>query len=393
MASLDEDIQIKEVLKYDFQLEQAITTWLESIFSISLTPLQDSLKDGVILCKFVFSLRFSLFPFFFWLELCNPNISLQFFTLETNLLINLNIFNGIYRLMNEMYPESIKTINENTTNPFKHRENINNFLQACKSQAKIPDSSLFNTVDLYEAKNMNQVLYNIQILSKQTKNIKTWNHTNLEYSNLKSSSSTGSSSIYSENNPSSLLNSQNTQNYGELDDKLTDEDKNEILQWVNEIILSKNYKRIEMEEIGTVFRNGVVIIDLLECLTMQKISNKNTECSIGWQYLQNVVILLQFISQYFGERCNNISPQDIVRGDVPSTFRLLALIKSRFLSRPTLLSCLFLLLLLLPLLFHFISSFPFFPLFYFLFPPFSYFSPSFPFSFHLLSSFFSFACF
>jgi len=62
-------------------------------------------------------------------------------------------------LLNALRPNSIPRIN-NSKMPFKEMENIDAYLKACTSLG-IPSQYLFMTVDLYEGKNLNQVVQNI----------------------------------------------------------------------------------------------------------------------------------------------------------------------------------------------------------------------------------------
>lgn len=95
------------------------------------------------------------------------------------------------KVMNAMKPGSVKKINESklafkqvnqkktpivrtrsltcTIHP-PQMENINNFLTAAQAYG-VPVSDLFQTVDLYEDKNMNQVIIGIHALSRQS-----WRH-------------------------------------------------------------------------------------------------------------------------------------------------------------------------------------------------------------------------
>lgn len=69
------------------------------------------------------------------------------------------------RLINIITPGKIKKINSSSL-AFKQMENIGAFLAAVSSYG-VPAASSFQTVDLYEKKNMNQVLICIQALSRQ----------------------------------------------------------------------------------------------------------------------------------------------------------------------------------------------------------------------------------
>ena len=67
--------------------------------------------------------------------------------------------------MNAYAPGSCKV--QESTMPFKIMENINSFLSACTKMG-LPTSDLFQTVDLYEEKNMNQVLLCLASLKRFT---------------------------------------------------------------------------------------------------------------------------------------------------------------------------------------------------------------------------------
>lgn len=59
------------------------------------------------------------------------------------------------RLINKIKPGSVAKINE-SGGQFKMMENINNFQKALKSYG-VPDQDVFQTVDLYEKKDISQV--------------------------------------------------------------------------------------------------------------------------------------------------------------------------------------------------------------------------------------------
>ncbi|KAF0992375.1 hypothetical protein HZS_2788 [Henneguya salminicola] len=68
-------------------------------------------------------------------------------------------------LMNKLKPGSIKAINPSKL-AFKQMENINNFLKAAEVYG-VSNSELFQTVDLYEKKNMHQVLIALMSLARR----------------------------------------------------------------------------------------------------------------------------------------------------------------------------------------------------------------------------------
>jgi len=69
------------------------------------------------------------------------------------------------KLMKALKPNSIKKINESKM-AFKQMENINNFLEGCYDLG-VSKTDLFQTVDLYEATNMAQVINGIIALGRR----------------------------------------------------------------------------------------------------------------------------------------------------------------------------------------------------------------------------------
>ena len=114
------ELQEKKAAKYDPQLEQDARDWLETIVSpFPPGSFQEALKNGVYLCK----------------------------------------------VINELQPGSVKKINESKM-AFKMMENIGNFLSACE-QYGLKKADIFQTVDLYEAENMPQVVNAIHALARR----------------------------------------------------------------------------------------------------------------------------------------------------------------------------------------------------------------------------------
>jgi hypothetical protein len=71
----------------------------------------------------------------------------------------------ICRLINKLYPKTIKKISKSKM-PFNQMGNISVFLTACRKKG-LPEHCLFSTVDLFEAKNMGQVLTTLNALRKK----------------------------------------------------------------------------------------------------------------------------------------------------------------------------------------------------------------------------------
>ncbi|XP_064404347.1 muscle-specific protein 20-like [Halichondria panicea] len=106
--------------KYSPELEREAREWMGDVIGETVEgPIQDSCKDGRILCK----------------------------------------------LINVLQPGSVKKINESKM-AFKQMENIGNFLDACVTYG-VPKTDLFQTVDLFEAQNIPQVVNGIHAVGRK----------------------------------------------------------------------------------------------------------------------------------------------------------------------------------------------------------------------------------
>eukprot|EP01132_Coremiostelium_polycephalum_P005213 gene5213-6491_t len=118
---LDADLAAKRAANYDKNLENDCRAWIESTTG---TPFPSGdfgevLKDGLILCS----------------------------------------------LANALKPGSTKP--QKSKAPFVQMENINSYLNFCKGLGVV-STDLFQTVDLYNASNLNQVIQNIQAVKRLT---------------------------------------------------------------------------------------------------------------------------------------------------------------------------------------------------------------------------------
>lgn len=116
---LSAELKRKIDLKYDTELEDVLTEWIEEVNGAPLPgSFQESLKSGVLLCM----------------------------------------------LINNLHPKTVTKISRSAM-PFKQRENINKFLNGCRKHG-IPEHSMFSTCDLFEAKNMGNVLVLLDALRR-----------------------------------------------------------------------------------------------------------------------------------------------------------------------------------------------------------------------------------
>ncbi|KAI8918877.1 calponin homology domain-containing protein [Entophlyctis helioformis] len=117
---LDKELADKAQSKYDPKREAEAREWIEAVVGepFASNNFQESLKDGVLLAK----LALKVIPG----TTFKPNVSKM---------------------------------------PFKQMENINYFLQAL-DKVGVPKQEQFQTIDLFEGKNMNQVVDSIFSLSR-----------------------------------------------------------------------------------------------------------------------------------------------------------------------------------------------------------------------------------
>eukprot|EP00053_Salpingoeca_punica_P008004 m.72551 g.72551 ORF g.72551 m.72551 type:complete len:184 (+) comp14420_c1_seq17:53-604(+) len=107
---LSAELQQKAKEKYDPKLEAEARVWLEQLTGKPINDFVGDLKSGVIICE----------------------------------------------ALNAIKPGSVPKISDSKM-PFKMMENIGNFLEGA-AKLGVARTDLFQTVDLYEAKNMNQVV-------------------------------------------------------------------------------------------------------------------------------------------------------------------------------------------------------------------------------------------
>lgn len=116
---LDAELARKQLAKYDHQAEKLAIQWIEAVTNEKFpSDFATSLKDGQLLCK----------------------------------------------LVNIIQPGTISKI-ETSKMPFKQMENITSFLRACRSMG-VAEFEVFETVDLFEAKDLGSVIRCLHALSR-----------------------------------------------------------------------------------------------------------------------------------------------------------------------------------------------------------------------------------
>ncbi len=103
-------------------------------------PIEEVLRDGTVLCRWINSTQLNWFYGF------------------------VNFSKILKRLINKLKPGSIPKIHT-TGGQFKIMENMENFQKAIMRYG-VPDLDVFQTVDLYEKRNIPQVVHSIMALGR-----------------------------------------------------------------------------------------------------------------------------------------------------------------------------------------------------------------------------------
>jgi len=117
--SVGEHIKARQGARFDEPRANKVRAWLEAVLEEKFeeASLEEALKSGVRICK----------------------------------------------ALNKVYPNTVRTINEGKI-AFKQIENIGNYIKGCKNLG-FNKSLLFETSDLYEGRNMTQVVDNLAQLA------------------------------------------------------------------------------------------------------------------------------------------------------------------------------------------------------------------------------------
>jgi len=123
--------------KYDPAIEAEVREWIQKVTGHTLSDFHEELKSGEFLCNMANTLR----------------------------------------------PGSVKKINKGKA-PFLMMENIGNYLAAALSFG-MNKVDLFQTVDLYEKKNMTAVLNHLYALGRQANRIPGWSGASIQLKDVK----------------------------------------------------------------------------------------------------------------------------------------------------------------------------------------------------------------
>ena len=271
VSSLEEDLATKQMFKYDAEAERSAVEWIEQVMGIKKPAgesLHEWLKSGVILC----------------------------------------------RLLNTMKPGSVPTPSESKI-AFKQRENIGAYLDACQRRFSIHGGSLFQTVDLYEEKDMNIVVTSIHYLAKSVAKREGYSGPKIRQVVASADNVLLTSSFVSGLPPV-------------MESSDISPEEGELIQWMNTHLKEHD---LSVTRLRTDLRDGVMLIRLLEILTstvrlgmfVQRPTNL-------WHAMQNASLVLQFIQQQLGEKVTMCRGQELTTAQLSPIIALLQFIRSKF---------------------------------------------------------------
>eukprot|EP01087_Luapelamoeba_hula_P022944 TRINITY_DN8355_c0_g1_i1.p1 TRINITY_DN8355_c0_g1~~TRINITY_DN8355_c0_g1_i1.p1 ORF type:complete len:1335 (-),score=374.38 TRINITY_DN8355_c0_g1_i1:61-4065(-) len=276
VTSLQDDIAMKEEFKYSFELEAIVRRWIEATLQepLPFPDFGDSLVSGVVLCK----------------------------------------------LINKVQPGSVDKIN-NANNGYSKMENIERYLKACRAFG-MRETELFNTVDLYEKKNMSGVLTHLTVLGNKVKRTAGYN-----------------GPIIEENKKAKTLWAQSlAMNDLSVEEDLSSEptaplipEQQELVDWVNnQLAKASPPVAITVRNLVGDFKSGIVLIKLLECLLGSKVEIFHDEPRYLWQYIANASTALRFLTSATFEVVQGCNARDVVSGRASSIQWLLSYLRDKF---------------------------------------------------------------
>eukprot|EP01102_Stenamoeba_stenopodia_P009775 TRINITY_DN2897_c0_g3_i1.p1 TRINITY_DN2897_c0_g3~~TRINITY_DN2897_c0_g3_i1.p1 ORF type:complete len:763 (+),score=183.21 TRINITY_DN2897_c0_g3_i1:412-2700(+) len=256
------DLATKEALKFNPELEQAEREWIELVLGEKFPKpsFAESLKDGVLLCK----------------------------------------------LLNKIKAGTVQRINSTKLNKFKCMENLVYYIQACIGLG-LPQDHIFDPADLFDEKNLNLVLTNIQtvgtvIAPKLAPQLPT----------LRTPSST----------PSFYASLISTDELSPAEEQRVEE----LLSWVNGHLSKISLSVADIRDLI----DGVKLIKLLELLTKQSVGTYHLHPYLPWHNMQNAILILRFIGEQAANAVRDCTKTDLLLGKAKPLASLLAFIREKF---------------------------------------------------------------
>lgn len=271
VSSLEEDLATKQMFKYDAEAERSAVEWIEQVLGESKpagTSMHEWLKSGVILC----------------------------------------------RVLNTIKPGAVAAPSESTI-AFKQRENIGAYLDACQRRFNIRGGSLFQTVDLYEEKDMNIVVTSIHFLAKSVAKREGYKGPKIRQVVASADNVLLTSSFVNGLPPV-------------MESTEISPEESELVAWLNGHLKERN---LAVTRLRSDLRDGVMLIRLLEILTSTvRLGMFAQRPANLWHAMQNASLILQFIQQQLGEKVTCCRGQQLTTAQLPPIIALVQFIRSKF---------------------------------------------------------------
>ncbi|KAL6073520.1 Transgelin-3 [Balamuthia mandrillaris] len=276
VSSLENDIAVANEFKYSVELERIACDWMGKVLDKDLaTPsFIECIKSGVVLCE----------------------------------------------LLNKIKPGTVTAKIHDSRIAYRQMENIGNYLKGCEALG-MRQTDLFNTVDLFEEKNLHLVIKNIVVLGNTVQG-KDY------YSGPKIEDASKTKNLWSE----SLAMTDLSKEVDEDDLKETPPEHQEWVDWINSqlIRLEPGSAVPPVRNLTSNLRSGVVLMRLVEVLTGQCIHAWEKEPQYLWQYMNNASAVLRFITSITFEVVTVCKARDIVSKNTTAIIALLQILRDKF---------------------------------------------------------------
>eukprot|EP01124_Arcella_intermedia_P000717 TRINITY_DN10393_c0_g1_i1.p1 TRINITY_DN10393_c0_g1~~TRINITY_DN10393_c0_g1_i1.p1 ORF type:complete len:1142 (-),score=278.39 TRINITY_DN10393_c0_g1_i1:110-3535(-) len=264
-----EAFAIKQELQYDPELERAIKDWIADLLNVNLgtEKLHKLILSGTLLCRVLETVK-------------EGSISTQYLK-ESKL-------------------------------AYVQRATIGHFLDVCHDVLGIPKLGFFEVSDLYDGKNLVQVMNSLFVVIKTIEKLPHYQGPKIK--DPKSRTLFIQSIVESEGDETVVKEEQLSR------------DEQELLNWANNVLTT--HKHQPLLNLTTDFRSCVKLIQVVEALTKQGLMGSYLRsASTIAEYMRNATILLRELESFYSFDCTG---QDIVRGNKVAIVGLLAKLREKF---------------------------------------------------------------
>eukprot|EP00008_Paramoeba_atlantica_P006655 CAMPEP_0201480542 /NCGR_PEP_ID=MMETSP0151_2-20130828/5013_1 /ASSEMBLY_ACC=CAM_ASM_000257 /TAXON_ID=200890 /ORGANISM="Paramoeba atlantica, Strain 621/1 / CCAP 1560/9" /LENGTH=676 /DNA_ID=CAMNT_0047862435 /DNA_START=56 /DNA_END=2086 /DNA_ORIENTATION=+ len=272
VPNIDDDVKTKVSFSYNTDLEKIVKKWIEDVLGgqiFGAKPFAETLKSGVVLCN----------------------------------------------LVNKVKPGVIPRVHESSI-AFKQIENIGNYIKACTILG-MSRGDIFDVPDLFNEKNMTQVLEQIHRFARYVKlELKVDFVPKIEQPSTldlwKSALVESTNDMSMDSGPPPI-----EMNQEELD----------LVAWMNSYLLVSSPNEVVNNLVE--LRSGLAILRLLEALSGGTVGGYVHFPSTLWHFMQNVSQVFRFLASQYFERID-CHEQDVVRGNREALTTLIKYIRKKY---------------------------------------------------------------